>query len=152
MEKKIEAKETRGWIVSAILFAVSCVFWMLTLYEAAQDGFPSISTMSWWETLTFLWANTTWFKFWIGTAAIAAIIHYPTAACFTLFIGMPVCMFPPTLVVVPGMSPYEALDLSYFSGLVWGHLFFFSIGLSISWIFFDMFKEYVNEKKKVSLA
>ena len=138
-------------VIGLVLFSVACVFWMLTLYEASQDNFPSIGN-SWWNAVTILWTNTTCFKWWIVTAVIFAIVNCSVTACFTLFICMPACIIPPMLIVVLGMCSDESLGMGFFSGGLWTCVFVLSLSVYVFWRLLDTSKEYINRKKEVSFA
>ena len=66
-------------MISAIIFALSLLFWHHTMYEIGQDGLIdrilNNKDMGAVDAFTRLWGMTAYFKYWVGTAVLFYVFY-----------------------------------------------------------------------------
>ncbi len=161
MEKKIVVENESvnidgAGVLSMLLFGVSIAMWVLALVEIGNNSLVCAEIrhlnggmfQQCWDTVCTLWAVSLWYKLWIITAVTS------TAACwccggFLSLIMNVASFFVPLSIPVTSVIASEILtDISLST---WVFIIGCNVGVFFLWGIVMGVKEYLKEKKEVSL-
>lgn len=160
MEKKIveneSANNNRAEILSMLLFGVSISMWVLALIEIGNNSLvcAEIQRMNGgmfeqcWYTVCTLWAVSMWYKLWIITAVSSTVACWCDGGFLSLIMTVASFFVP---IIIPVTSVIAIEILTSISLSTWVFIIGCNIGVFFLWCIAVGVKEYLKEKKEVSL-